>query len=142
MFCESTSESSYATLFFSEYNDKTRSLRYANCGHLPALLLCADGTLKRLESTGTVIGLFKKWGCSIVEQPLGKGDTLVLYTDGVTESFNDADEEFGEERLVAAMRKHQAQTAQMLLDSILAELNEFASGEQHDDITMIVARGR
>jgi serine phosphatase RsbU (regulator of sigma subunit) len=142
MFCESTAESSYATLFFSEYNDKTRSLRYANCGHLPALLLRADGTLERLESTGTVIGLFKQWSCSIVERPLDKGDTLVLYTDGVTESFNDADEEFGEERLVAALRKHQGQTAQILLESILAELIKFASGEQHDDITMIVARGR
>ena len=71
-------------------------MRYVNCGHLSALLLRQDGTLERLDSTCTVLGLFKEWDCSIGECPLFSGDTFALYTDGITESFNNGGEEFGE----------------------------------------------
>ena len=106
LFYENTVDSAYATLFFAEYDDRTRRLRYANCGHLPALLLRRDDTLERLDSTCTVLGIFKEWDCSIGECRLSRGDTLVLYTDGITESFNDAEEEFGEQRLIEALRRH------------------------------------
>jgi serine phosphatase RsbU (regulator of sigma subunit) len=96
LFYENTTDSAYATLFFAEYDDKAQRLRYANCGHLSALLLRSDNTLERLDSTCTVLGLFKEWQCSIAESRLFFGDTLVLYTDGITESFDDAGEEFGE----------------------------------------------
>src|SRR5712692_2359234 len=104
LFYENTTDSAYATLFFAEYDDRVRRLRYANCGHLSALLLRSDNTLERLDSTSTVLGLFKEWDCSIGERRLFSGDTLVLYTDGITESFNAAGDEFGEERLVEALR--------------------------------------
>jgi catechol 2,3-dioxygenase-like lactoylglutathione lyase family enzyme len=81
LFYENTSDSAYATLFFAEYDDQTQRLRYANCGHLAALLLRNDGTIERLDSTCTVIGLFKEWNCAISEGRLFPGDTLVLYTD-------------------------------------------------------------
>src|SRR6266850_6358415 len=64
LFYENTSESAYATLFFAEYDDKLRRLRYANCGHLAALLFRRDGTIEKLDSTCTVLGLFKEWDCS------------------------------------------------------------------------------
>jgi len=95
LFFENTIESAYATLFFAEYDNKAGCLRYANCGHLPALILRSDDTLDRLGSTCTVLGLFKEWDCAIGESRLDPGDTLVLYTDGVTEAFNDREEEFG-----------------------------------------------
>src|SRR5262249_40782266 len=98
LFYENTTDSAYATLFFAEYDDRAKRLRYANCGHLSALLLRSDGALERLNSTCTVLGLFNEWDCSTGESNLRSGDTLALYTDGVTESFNDAEEEFGEER--------------------------------------------
>ena len=88
LFFENTAESAYATLFFAEYDDTARRLRYANCGHLAALLLRSDSTLERLDSTCTVLGLFKEWDCSIGERQLFPGDTLALYTDGITEAFN------------------------------------------------------
>src|SRR2546430_9196734 len=100
LFYENTADGDYATFFFAEYNDKTRWLRYANCGHLAALLLRRDSSIEKLDSTCTVLGLFKEWDCSITERRLFSGDTLVLYTDGITESFNAAEEEFGEERLI------------------------------------------
>jgi serine phosphatase RsbU (regulator of sigma subunit) len=140
LFYENTTDSAYATLFFAEYDDKARRLRYANCGHLSALLLRRDNTLERLDSTGTVLGLFKEWDCSIAECRLFSGDTLALYTDGVSESFNEADEEFGEQRLIEALRRHRGLSSRALLASIVTEVQQFSPREQHDDITLIVAK--
>jgi serine phosphatase RsbU (regulator of sigma subunit) len=134
--------SAYATLFFAEYDDRRRSLRYANCGHLSGLILHADDTLERLDTTASVLGLFEDWDCSIGERQLRPGDLFVLYTDGVTESFNEADEEFGEERLVDACRTRRGLPSQALLESVVGDVRSFSPREQHDDITMIVARCR
>jgi serine phosphatase RsbU (regulator of sigma subunit) len=140
LFYENTDESAYATLFFAEYDDRTRRLRYANCGHLAALLLRCDGAIEKLDSTCTVMGLFRDWDCSITERRLCSGDTLLLYTDGVTESFNKAGEEFGEQRLIESLQKHRALPPQAVIASIVDEAQRFSSLEQHDDITVIVAK--
>lgn len=140
LFYENTAENAYATLFFAEYNDRSGRLRYANCGHLCALLLRRDNKLERLDSTATVLGLFQEWDCSIGERHLLTGDTLALYTDGITESFNDADEEFGERRLVGALRRHRELPPPALLTAIVDEVRKFSPKEQHDDITLIVAK--
>jgi serine phosphatase RsbU (regulator of sigma subunit) len=142
LFYENTADNAYASLFFGEYDDKGRRLLYANCGHLSALLLRSDQTLERLDSTCTVLGLFKDWTCALAECSLLAGDTLALYTDGITESFNGAGEEFGEERLIDALRRHHELPPQDLLDSIVDEIRGFSPHEQHDDITLIVAKGR
>ena len=142
LFYENTAENAYASLFFGAYDNQTRRLRYANCGHLCALLLRGDGALERLDSTCTVMGLFKDWNCSMAECSLLAGDTFALYTDGVTESFNDAGEEFGEERLIDALRQNQGSSPQTLVDSIVDQVRHFSKREQHDDITLIVARCR
>ena len=140
LFYENTSESSYATLFFAEYDDEARRLRYANCGHLPPLLLHRGGGVERLDSTGTVLGLFAKWDCAIEERCLLSGDTLVLYTDGVTESFNDEEDEFGERRLIDALERNREMAPRAVIESIVDEVREFSPREQHDDITLIVAK--
>jgi serine phosphatase RsbU (regulator of sigma subunit) len=140
LFFENTIDSAYATLFFGEYDDTARRLRYANCGHLSALLLRRDNTLERLASTSTVLGLFKEWDCAIGECGLLSGDTLVLYTDGISESLNAGGEEFGEQGLIEALRRHREASAQALVESIVDEVQRFGPHEQHDDITLIVAR--
>jgi len=142
LFYENTADSAYATLFFAEYDDQTKRLRYANCGHLPAFLLRRDGALERLDSTCTVLGLFKAWDCSIDERELLPGDTLALYTDGVTEAFNDAGEEFGDQRLIETLRRHREHSSQAMVASIVDEVREFSPQEQYDDITLIVAKCR
>jgi serine phosphatase RsbU (regulator of sigma subunit) len=142
LFHENTTESAYATLFFAEYDDATRRLRYVNCGHLSALLLRSDNSVERLESTSTVLGLFSDWDCSIEERKLDCGDTLALYTDGITESFNAAEEDFGEQRLIAALRRHRELSPAAMIDSIVAEVQKFSPCEQQDDITLIVAKCR
>jgi serine phosphatase RsbU (regulator of sigma subunit) len=94
LFYENTTDSAYA-----------RRLRYVNCGHYPPLLLRSGSTLERLDSTSTVLGLFPDWDCLIAESQLFPGDTLALYTDGITDSFNDGGEDFGEERLIESLRR-------------------------------------
>jgi serine phosphatase RsbU (regulator of sigma subunit) len=140
MFYENTAESDYATIFFAEYDDQTRHLRYASCGHPPALLLRRDQTLERLESTSTVLGLFERWDCAIEESQLYPGDVLVLYTDGATESSNLAGEEFGEERLLEALKQNRELSSQELVAAVTGQVRQFSPHEQSDDITLIVAK--
>ena len=142
LFCENTTDSSYATLFFAEYCDTSQRLRYVNCGHLSALLLRRDSTVDRLYSTGTVVGLFKDWDCSVGERQLSEGDIFALYTDGITESFDVRDEEFGERRLLEALRRHGELDSAPMVNAIVNEVRAFSPREQHDDITLIIAKCR
>jgi serine phosphatase RsbU (regulator of sigma subunit)/predicted enzyme related to lactoylglutathione lyase len=142
LFFENTADGDYATFFFSEYDDLSRRLRYANCGHLLALLLRRDGSLERLNSIATVLGLFDKWDCTLEERQLCPGDTVVLYTDGATESFNDSGEEFGEQRLIESLHSHRALSPPALIDSLVADVRKFNPREQQDDITIIVGQVR
>lgn len=142
LFYENTAENAYASLFFGEYDDQSRRLRYANCGHLSPLLLRNGNVLERLDSTCTVLGLFREWNCAMAECRLEPGDILVLYTDGITESVNRAGEEFGEERLIDSLRCRIRLPSQDLLNSIVEEVRGFSPHEQHDDITLIVAKGK
>ncbi len=151
LFYENTDDASYATLFFADYDDSTGKLRYANCGHLSALLLRACGSSQhpvteksnpeRLSSTCTVLGLFEAWQCEIAEVELAAGDTLVLYTDGVTEASNGDGEEFGEARLVDVLISHSHLPLEGLLQAVVEAVQQFSSGsEQQDDITLVIAR--
>jgi serine phosphatase RsbU (regulator of sigma subunit)/catechol 2,3-dioxygenase-like lactoylglutathione lyase family enzyme len=142
LFCENSPESAFASLFFAEYHDPTGALRYANCGHLCGLVLRRDGSLDRLEATSTVLGLFREWECCVGECRLEPADLLALYTDGLTEAFDDAGEEFGEQRLVDALRRHRDRPPDSLLACLLDEVRSFSPHEQHDDLTLIVARRR
>ena len=142
LFCENSPEGAFASLFFADYHDATGALRYVNCGHLCALVLRRDGTLDRLAATSTVLGLFRQWECSVGESRLDPDDLLALYTDGVTEAFDDAGEEFGEERLVDALRRHGDRAPESLLSFLVDEVRSFSPHEQHDDLTLIVARRR
>jgi serine phosphatase RsbU (regulator of sigma subunit) len=140
LFYDNTTESAYATVFFADYDDTAQRLRYANCGHLSAILLRRDGTVEMLHSTATVLGLFEEWDSPIGECQLAEGDLLALYTDGVTESFNETEEEFGEERLIEVLRQNADLPARQLLTAVVEQIQRFSSAEQHDDITLIVAR--
>jgi len=140
LFCDNTPDGAFATLFFAEYDDTASRLRYANCGHLPGLVLRSDNTVERLNATATVLGIFRDWDCEIGECRLHSGDTFALYTDGITESYNSADEQFGEQRLIEALQRHRKSSSQAALASIVDEVQRFSPHEQHDDITLILAK--
>lgn len=140
LFYENTADNAFASLFFAEYDDRSQRLRYANCGHLSGLIVRANNSCERLGSTGTLLGLFREWDCGIAECELNPGDVLALYTDGITEAYNDKGEEFGEENLIDRLRQHRGQSCQSALEAITNEVRSFGNGDQYDDITMIVAK--
>jgi sigma-B regulation protein RsbU (phosphoserine phosphatase) len=139
---ESTAPNHYATLFFATYDDATRRLRYANCGHNPPLLLRADGNADRLPPTAAVIGLFDEWECTVAETGIEAGDTLVIFTDGVTEAMRGEDEEFGEDRLFETVRAHRNAPSAALLNATVSAVKAFSGASQSDDLTLVIARGR
>jgi len=136
LFYESTPTEHYATLFFGTYDDRTRRLRYANCGHLPPFLLRADGTVERLASTATVLGIFSKWNCEERTVDLHSGDTLVLFSDGVTEAGIETEEEFGEDGLLSVIQSLAGSTA----DALVAGIINAVAGEKQDDVTVVAVR--
>jgi serine phosphatase RsbU (regulator of sigma subunit) len=126
LFYDNTSDNAYASLLFAEYDDSTCRLRYANCGHLSGLLPRRDGNVEQLESTSTLLGLFKEWDCSMREQELAPGDVLALYTDGVTEASNHHGQEFGERCLIESLRQHRELSCQALLTAIVDGYRDLA----------------
>jgi serine phosphatase RsbU (regulator of sigma subunit)/predicted enzyme related to lactoylglutathione lyase len=140
LFYENTADNAYATLFYAEFDDTTGRLRYANCGHLPGLLLRADDSVERLPSTAPVLGLFSDWNCSTGQRQLLPGDLLAIYTDGITEAFNPLEQEFGEDRLVETLQRLRQRNPNEIVDAVLEEVARFSPREQRDDLTLIVAR--
>ena len=141
LFCASTSPEHYATLFVGVYDDMTRRMRYVNCGHNPPLLLRAQGACDRLPATAPVVRLLEDWDGALVEIAIGFGDTLLLYSDGMTEATNAGGEEFGDIRLAAALRAYRPLPMADLPRALVAEVEAFAAGAHEDDITLVAARG-
>ena len=141
LFFESTEPNNYATLFIGVYQDATRRLRYVNCGHNPPLMLHGE-SVQRLYPTATVLGLFDDWRCEVDETFLWPGDILAICTDGVFEAANQRGDEFGEEGLVAALRSGRSFSAPELLASVIRAVEEFAPGEQADDLTLLVVKAK
>jgi sigma-B regulation protein RsbU (phosphoserine phosphatase) len=141
LFVQSAPSASYATLFVGVYDDRTRQLRFVNCGHPAPLLLRREGPTERLNATGWVVGMFDEWKGTSGEVSLLDGDILALYTDGVTETLDSAGEEFGERRLAAVLKRHHGSwSASALANDIIAAVQEFGSAEQFDDLTVIVGK--
>jgi sigma-B regulation protein RsbU (phosphoserine phosphatase) len=140
LFHESTPAEYFATLFFAEYRDQTRELRYINCGHPAALLMRASGEIEHLEATALPIGVFGAWKCEENAVTLGPGDLLISFSDGVLEAGVEKGDEFGESRLIDALRAALASGLEPLLDSVIGEVLRFSPGMQSDDVTLVAVR--
>lgn len=135
-----TALSAYATLFYADYDATTNQLLYANCGHVPGLILRENGSVERLDANGTVLGLFADWDCDIGSTKFLPGDSLVLYTDGITESEDPNGSEYGEERLIKAIRERHSLSAHKLGAAISKDVLDYSNDRQFDDLTLIVAK--
>jgi sigma-B regulation protein RsbU (phosphoserine phosphatase) len=138
----STPIEKYATMFLGCYDAGSRALTYSNAGHLPPLLLGGNGGITRLQTSGTVVGLFD--GMSYEESIvlMEPGDIFVGYSDGITEPENEFGE-FGEERLIELIQRHRDQPLARISDIVTGAVADWiAGGEQPDDVTLVLARAR
>ena len=132
----------YATLFLSRYDADSRQLWYCNAGHLPPIVLDAQG-IRTLEATGTVVGLLPDVVYEAKCIDMTPGTLLAIFTDGVTEALNGADEEFGDKQLLEALQQSRTHAPEAIWDHVLSKVGEWQGGlPQHDDITLIVAKAR
>ena len=132
----------YATMFLGCYDGSSQALVYSNAGHLPPILLSRDGTVSRLETSGTVVGLFDGIGYGESRVPMRPGDIFIAFSDGVTEPENEFGE-FGEERLVELIQLHRDQPLSRISDVVTTAVADWIGGsEQPDDVTLVLARAR
>ena len=139
---ETTGSQHYVTVFLGIYHEASRSLRYVNCGHPPPLLRHADGTTDWLAPTGPVIGLLETFDPREQQVHLQPGATLIVYSDGLTETVGRDGDELGAERLASFLGAHAWREPEPLLVALLAERRAFAGGPERDDVTVLVAQSR
>ena len=138
---ERTPPEKFATSFLATVEPETGILRYCNAGHNPALLLRADGEFEWLESTGMPLGILPEAEFTAGEGTLGVGDTLVLYTDGITEPENPEEEEYGQDRLGEVCVNNRSEPIAELMEAIEEDLYNFVRGVSFlDDRTLVLIR--
>ena len=132
----------YVTLLLADIDALSRSLRYVNCGHNPALLFQArTGDVVRMNSSCFPVGMFDSVTCEINRADLAAGDILVLYTDGITEAENSQREEFGMERLSAVIRRDSSLSAESLMNNIFQSAEDFCQEVGfNDDATLLIVK--
>ncbi len=139
----STDPQHFATLFLAFYDPRTRCLRYSSGGHNPPVLRRCDGTIELLEEGGLPLGAFDFGSYAEGEVALGSGDLLLLYTDGLTESCNEAGEEFGVERVAEALHRHHDLPAAEFIRQLGEERQRFSGRvEADDDVTLVALKVR
>ena len=132
---------SFATAFLGIFSVDTGKLRFASAGHDPTLLIRSDGDVELLMPTGMPLGLMPEAVYSCSETSLEVGESLVLYTDGITEAANPEQEEFGRERLVEVCGAHRTESPKELARSIEKVVDTFVDGvPYHDDRTLVIVR--
>jgi serine phosphatase RsbU (regulator of sigma subunit) len=130
----------YVTMFYGMLDAATHLLRYESAGHCLPLLVRGDGSVWFPASFSGLMGLFSHWLYQTQEVHLHEGDCLLLITDGVLQAENRKGEEFGYQRLIAAVESGRARSAEDLGLEILTEVTTFSGGKLEDDASLIVVR--
>jgi phosphoserine phosphatase RsbU/P len=139
---QSTPPEKYATLFLGIYDGAVRKLTYSNGGHLPPIIMSEDGSIRRLECGGTVVGLFDHRRYEEGTVQFRRGEILLAYSDGVTEPENDFGE-FGEQRLIDLLRENRELPLPRISEIVTAAVDDWiGANEQPDDVTLVLARAR
>ncbi len=131
----------FTTAFFAEMDPAARSLAYVRAGHNPPVLRRASGQIERLEQGALPLGISTAQDYSATALQLSPGDLLVIFSDGFVEAENSAGEDFGEERLIEAIKTTPSQPAAETLKGLMARLDLFVgAARQHDDVTLVIVR--
>lgn len=128
----------FVTVFLAQIDPAARTMEWCSAGHCPQLLRHADGRIEELMANGVFVGMFDDLQAATQTQGLESGDSLLLYTDGITEAENPEGELYGMERLMSSLRKTDQSTPEVRLDSLLGDLDLFsAGGLRQDDLTLV-----
>ena len=139
-FHESVEEGRYVTLFYMVLDVPARSLLYVNAGHVPPMLVRANGEVELLEEGGVPLGLFEAPRYFEGHAVLAPGDVLGLYTDGIVEQTNPDGEEYGSSRLITTLREAGQAGATELCSRVMQDVHRFGAGKQVDDRTLVFIR--
>jgi len=143
---EASSANRYATFFYGQYNPASRQLAYVNAGHNPPMLFhraAGEWQLSRLETGGTVVGLLEKFPYQQGSVTIAPGDLFIAFTDGMSEAMNAADEEWGEERMIATIRSCAGLSPAETIARLMQAADAFVAGaKQHDDMTLVVVQSK
>jgi phosphoserine phosphatase RsbU/P len=131
----------FTTAFFAELNPETRVLSYISAGHNPPMIRRASGQLEHLSVGNLPLGI----GTAVVYEGgsavLSPGDLLIIFTDGLVEAVNEAEEEYGEDRLMKSLEGVPLESAQKTLEGLVASVDAFSGrARQHDDLTCLILR--
>ena len=136
----STPAEKYATFYCAVYDDRNSRLSYTNAGHLAPILI-RNGEALRLESNGTVVGIFPEYPFEQATIDLQSGDLLAVFTDGITESEDARDEQFGDERLIELLKNNSGKPLDDIIQLVMVTVGKWAHDPSaRDDITVLLAR--
>jgi sigma-B regulation protein RsbU (phosphoserine phosphatase) len=128
-----------SSLFVGRLNSGSGTLDYCSAGHPPALLLRASGELESLSDGGPVLGVVPDAGFDCGLAQINRGDAVLICSDGILESFDQAEQEFGKRRLEEEFRRAQGGSAEAMLFSVLGAVQDFAAPRPlTDDMTLVV----
>jgi len=138
---ESCPSNRFISFFFSVLDPGSGELVYSNAGHNPPLLIRANGNIETLEGGGLILGVFAMAQYESRSCRLARGDVLMLFSDGVTEALNPANEEFGDDRLVEILQMNRGRSADEIIAKVTEAVALFAAGAPAaDDLTLVVAK--
>jgi phosphoserine phosphatase RsbU/P len=131
----------FITLFVVSIDRESGRIVYVNAGHNPPILLRASGKVELLSEGGLLLGVFPEAAYESGSTVMGAGDILVLYSDGVVEARDEADEDFGDERLEQFVRSNRERSPREFVDALVRAVFEFSNeGKPGDDVTVAVIR--
>ncbi|MFH1161119.1 MAG: SpoIIE family protein phosphatase [bacterium] len=142
LLCNESTSCMFVTVFYGILNTSTGEVEYVNGGHNPPHLIRDDGSIHKVDLTGgSVLGCMDNTSYQSRKLTLNPGDTIYLYTDGVTEAFNKENEAFGEKRLEDFLKRNKKRPLKELVLETITEIESFAgSAPQSDDITLMAIR--
>jgi serine phosphatase RsbU (regulator of sigma subunit) len=139
--CANCPSNRFITFFYGVLDPAGGELSFANAGHNPPVVVRASGESEMLEGGGPVLGVLSIAPYGEERVPLGSGDLIAIYSDGVTEATNTSGEEYGEQRLIDVLQNLRRESADAIVSTVMESLNRFTLGApQADDITLVVAK--
>jgi len=139
--CQNCPSNRFITFFFCVLDPATGDLAFSNAGHNPPFVVRAGGTVENLEGGGPPLGILSFFDYPEFHAKLEPGETLAIYSDGVTEAMNAAGDEFGDDRFAEVLKANRLKSAAEIVAAVNQDLVEFAAGAPAaDDVTLIIAR--